>query len=107
MTTFDQRENAFESQFVQDETIRFKALARRNRQLGIWAAALLGKSGVDAEAYAADVVTAGVNDVADQRVFGKLRADFDAAGVVESDHQIHRTMNELLTQAIEQIKSEG
>lgn len=107
MTTFDQRKNAFESQFALDEAIRFKAVARRNRQLGIWAAALLGKSGVDAEAYASEVVAADFEEAGDEDVFRKLRADFDAAGVVESDHQIRRTMGELLTQAIEQIKSEG
>jgi len=107
MTTFDQRKNAFESQFALDEAIRFKAVARRNRQLGIWAAALLGKSGVDAEAYASDVVAADFEEAGDEDVFRKLRADFDAAGVAESDHQIRRTMNELLAQAVEQLKAEG
>ena len=107
MTTFDQRKNAFESQFALDEATRFKAVARRNRQLGIWAAALLGKSGVEAEAYASDVVAADFEEAGDEDVFRKLRADFDAAGVAESDHQIRRTMNELLAQAVEQLKAEG
>lgn len=107
MTTFDQRKDAFETRFALDEALRFKAVARRNRQLGIWAAALLGKSGVDAETYASDVIAADFEEAGDDDVFRKIRADFDAAGIVESDHQIRRTMDELLAQAIEQIKTEG
>ena len=57
-TTFDKREEGFERQFVHDEELRFKAVARRNRLLGLWAAGLLGKSGTDAEAYAKEVVLA-------------------------------------------------
>jgi hypothetical protein len=107
MTTFDQRKDAFENRFALDEALRFKAVARRNKQLGIWAAALLGKSGVDAETYASDVIAADFEEAGDDDVFRKIRADFDAAGIVESDHQIRRTMDELLAQAIEQIKTEG
>ncbi|WEK49732.1 MAG: DUF1476 domain-containing protein [Candidatus Kaistia colombiensis] len=107
MTTFDQRRDAFENRFALDEALRFKAVARRNRQLGIWAAALLGKSGVDAETYASEVVAADFEEAGDEDVFRKLRADFDAAGVAESDHQIRRTMSELLAQAVQQIKTEG
>ena len=107
MTTFDQRKDAFETRFALDEALRFKAVARRNRQLGIWAAALLGKSGVDAETYASDVIAADFEEAGDDDVFRKIRADFDAAGIVESDHQLRRTMDELLAQAIEQIKTEG
>src|SRR4051794_19365412 len=58
MTTFDKREEGFENQFVHDEELRFKAMARRNKMLGLWAAGLLGKSAADAEAYAKDVVLA-------------------------------------------------
>ena len=101
MTTFDQRKDAFETRFALDEALRFKAVARRNRQLGIWAAALLGKSGVDAETYASDVIAADFEEAGDDDVFRKIRADFDAAGIVESDHQLRRTMDELLAQAID------
>lgn len=107
MTTFDQRKDAFENRFALDEALRFKAVARRNKQLGIWAAALLGKSGVEAETYASDVIAADFEEAGDDDVFRKIRADFDAAGIAESDHQIRRTMDELLAKAIEQIKSEG
>jgi hypothetical protein len=107
MTTFDQRKDAFENRFALDEALRFKAVARRNKQLGLWAAALLGKSGTDAESYASDVVAADFEEAGDQDVFRKIRQDFDAAGVAQSDHEIRRTMDELLAVAVEQVKSEG
>jgi hypothetical protein len=107
MTTFDQRREAFENRFAHDEALRFKAFARRNRQLGIWAAGLLGKSGADAEAYASEVVASELQEAGDEDVFRKIRADFDAAHVAQSDHQIRRTMEELLARAVEQVKLEG
>jgi hypothetical protein len=107
MTTFDQRKDAFENRFALDEALRFKAVARRNRQLGLWAAGLLGKTGADADSYASDVVAADFEEAGDQDVFRKIRADFDAAGVTQSDHALRRTMDELLAAAVEQIKSEG
>ena len=58
MTTFDKREEGFEKQFVHDEELKFKAVARRNRMLGLWAAQKLGLSGAQAEAYAKEVVMA-------------------------------------------------
>ncbi|WP_018185114.1 DUF1476 domain-containing protein [Kaistia granuli] len=107
MTTFDQRKDAFENRFALDEALRFKAVARRNKQLGLWAAALLGKSGADAESYASEVVAADFEEAGDEDVFRKIRKDFDAAGVKQSDHEIRRTMDELLAVAVEQVKSEG
>lgn len=107
MTTFDQRKDAFENRFALDEALRFKAVARRNKQLGLWAAGLLGKTGADADSYASDVVAADFEEAGDQDVFRKIRGDFDAAGVAQSDHELRRTMDELLAAAVEQIKSEG
>ncbi|WP_029076076.1 DUF1476 domain-containing protein [Kaistia adipata] len=107
MTTFDQRKDAFESRFAMDEAIRFKAVARRNKQLGLWAAGLLGKAGADADSYASDVVAADFEEAGDEDVFRKIRRDFDAAGVKQSDHEIRRTMDELLVIAIEQIRAQG
>jgi len=104
MTTFDKREEAFEKKFAHDEELRFKATARRNKLLGLWAAQQLGKSGPDAEAYAKSVVLADFEEAGDDDVFRKVRADFDAAGVGQSDHQIRRTMTELMAQAIEEVK---
>lgn len=105
MTTFDKRQDGFEKKFAHDEELRFKATARRNKLLGMWAAEKLGKSGADAEAYAKSVVMADFEEVGDDDVFRKVRADFDAQGVDQSDHQIRRTMDELLHTAIEAIKA--
>ena len=85
MSTFDGREDAFEKQFAHDEELRFKAHARRNKLIGLWAAEKLGKSGPEADAYASGFAVA-----VDEDVFLKVRKDFDAAGVSQSDHQIRR-----------------
>ena len=107
MTTFDKREDAFEKKFAHDEELQFKASARRNKLLGLWAAEKLGLSGAEAEAYAKSVVMADLQHAGDEDVFGKIRADFDAKSVSQSDHQIRRTMDELMAQALEQIKAAG
>jgi hypothetical protein len=107
MTTFDKREEGFEKKFAHDEELRFKATARRNKMLGLWAAGKLGMAGADAEAYAKAVVMADLEEAGDNDVFRKLRKDFDAKGVAESDHQIRRTMDELLAKAIADIKASG
>ena len=103
MSDFDKREDAFEKQFAHDEELRFKAEARRNRKLGLWAAEKLGKSGAAAEDYARGVIAADIEEQGDEDVFRKLRRDFDAAGVAQSDHQIRRTMAELMAAAIAEI----
>ena len=105
MSTFDKCEEGFEKQFAHDEELKFKATARRNKLLGLWAAGKLGLSGADAEAYAKEVVMASFAEGDD--VFNKVRRDFDAKGVAQSDHQIRRTMDELMAQAIAQIKTTG
>lgn len=99
------REEGFERKFVFDEELKFKAMARRNRMLGMWAAEKLGKTGADAEAYAKEVVVADMHEAGDGDVFRKVRADFDTAGVDQSDHQIRRTMDEFLAIAAEEIKN--
>jgi hypothetical protein len=105
MSSFDKREDSFEKKFAHDEELQFKAGARRNKLLGLWAAEKLGKSGDDAEAYAKTVVIADFEEAGDDDVFRKIRKDFDAGGVDQSDHQIRRTMDELMAVAIEQIKA--
>ena len=107
MTTFDKREEGFEKKFAHDEELRFKVTARRNKLLGLWAAEKLGLAGAEADAYAKDVVMADFEEAGDNDVFRKVRKDFDAKGVVQSDHQIRRTMDDLMEQAIAQIKSAG
>jgi hypothetical protein len=105
MTTFDKREEGFEKQFAHDEELRFKANARRNKLLGLWAAGKLGIAGAEADAYAKEVVLADFEEAGDEDVFRKVRRDFDAKGVTESDHQIRRTMDELMAQAVASIKA--
>ena len=107
MTTFDSREQALEAMFVHDEELRFRAVARRNKLLGLWAAEKLGKSGDAAQAYAKTVVMADFEEEGDHDVFRKIRRDFDAAGVTQSDHQIRRTMDDLLQAAVHQLSTEG
>ncbi len=105
MTTFDKREEAFEQQFAHDEELKFKATARRNKMLGLWAAEKLGLTGAEADSYALSVVMVDFEDTGEHDVMRKLRKDFDAKGVVQSDHQIGRTMNELMARAIVDIKA--
>ena len=107
MNTMKDRENAFENKFAHDEQLKFRAMARRNKLLGLWAAEKLGKSGDDAEAYAKEVIVADFEEAGDDDVFRKVRGDFDAAGVDQSDHQIRRTMDELLDRAVGEIQNEG
>jgi hypothetical protein len=105
MTTFDKREDAFEKQFAHDEELRFKATARRNKLLGLWAAEKLGLSGAEAESYAKSIVMADFEEAGDHDVLRKIRKDFDAKGVAQSDHQIGRVMTELLEKAVADIKA--
>lgn len=104
MASMKDREDTFEKKFVHDEELKFKAMARRNKLLGLWAAEKLGKTGPDADVYAVEVVNSDFEEAGDDDVFRKVRKDFDAAGVGQSDHQIRRTMDELLAVAVEQIR---
>jgi hypothetical protein len=105
MTTFDKREEGFEKKFAHDEELRFKAMARRNKMLGRWAAEKLGLTGDAAEANAKEVVMSDFEEAGEHDVFHKIRKDFDDKGVAQSDHQIRRTMDELLAQAVAQVKA--
>jgi hypothetical protein len=105
MGTFDQRKEGFEKQFAHDEELRFKATARRNRLLGQWAAEKLGLAGEAAAAYAKEVVIADFEEAGDEDVFRKIRTDFDAKNVQQSDHQIRRAMDELMATAVTEIKA--
>ncbi len=107
MTTFDKRKDAYESKFAHDEALKFRSEARRNKLLGLWAAELLGKSGDEADAYAREVVRADFEEPGDEDVFRKVRADFDAAGVDQSDHQLRRNMDELMEEAIRQVRDDS
>ena len=104
-TTFDKREQGFEKQFAHDEELKFKAMARRNKMLGLWAAGILGKSGADAEAYAKEVVLTDFEEAGDNDVLRKVTKDLEPKGVTEQ--QIRTRMTELLTEAVAQIKKSG
>ncbi|HEX2509682.1 MAG TPA: DUF1476 domain-containing protein [Microvirga sp.] len=104
MTTFDDRKNAFEKKFAHDEELRFKATARRNKLFGLWAAAQLGKSGADAEAYAKSVVLADFEEAGDADVLRKVRADLEAGGKPMSDTELRSRMSEFLDRAVDEVK---
>ncbi|WIY24168.1 DUF1476 domain-containing protein [Parasedimentitalea psychrophila] len=104
MTTFDEREQAFEAKFARDEEMQFKAQARCNKMLGLWAAEKMGKSGVAAETYANALVTASVEDADHEDVVRKVTADLQ--GHVTSD-EIRQKRAALLPAAQQQILSEA
>lgn len=106
MTTFKDRENAFEKQFEHDQEIQFKVNARKNKLLGLWAAGQLGKSGADAEAYAKDVVMADFEKPGDSDVIHKLMHDLAAAGKPAEEHTIRKHSERLLIDAKQQIMTE-
>jgi hypothetical protein len=108
MTTFDKREDGFEKKFAHDEELQFKATARRNKLIGLWAAAKLGLSGPEADAYAKDVVVSEFEEAGDEHIFRKIRKDFDAKKVAAADDtEIRSAMTELMAQAVAQIKASG
>lgn len=103
MTTFDKREEGFEKKFAHDEELKFKAYARRNKLLGLWAAAELGKTGADAEAYAKEVVLADFEEAGDGDVIRKVVGDLKSKGVTEQD--VAQKLNEFLALAVAQIQA--
>jgi hypothetical protein len=105
MSGFDKRREGYESKFAHDQDLKFKATARRNKLLGLWAAEKLGISGEAADAYAKEVVKADFEEAGDDDVFRKVRKDLDAKKVDVSDHQIRREMEDLMAKAVEQIQS--
>ena len=107
MTTFDKREEGFEKKFAHDEELRFKANARRNKLLGLWAAEKLGITGDAANVYAKDVVMADFEESGDDDVFKKVLKDLEAKGVALAEHELRRTMDQLMEKAIAEIKSSG
>jgi hypothetical protein len=107
MSTFDKRQEGFENKFAHDEELRFKAEARRNKMLGAWAAEKLGKTGEEAAEYAKSVVLADFEEPGDEDVYRKVKADFDAANVDVSEHQLRREMADMMDTVIEEIRSKG
>jgi hypothetical protein len=106
MTTFNEREKAFEKKFEHDQDLQFKTTARKNKLLGLWAAGLMGKSGADAEAYAKEVVVADFDRPGDSDVIEKLAKDLAAAGKPTDDHTIRRQAERMMVEAKEQMMKE-
>lgn len=107
MSGLDDRENAFENKYAHDQEMEFKANARRNKLLGLWAAGELGLDGEAADEYAKTVVVADFEEAGDDDVFRKVRADLDEKGVELSDHLLRKQMDDLLLEARNQIATEG
>jgi hypothetical protein len=105
MSTFDKREEGFERKFALDEEQKFKAEARRNKLLGLWAAEKLGISGDAANAYAKEVVAADFEEAGDQDVANKVMKDLGAKGVAVTAQELRAKMDELMAQAAAQIKA--
>ena len=106
MTSFDDREKAFEKKFEHDQGMEFKVHARRNKLLGLWAAGLMGKTGEAAEAYAKEVVVADLDKPGDSDVMEKLIKDLAAAGKPTEEHTIRRQAERLLADAKNQVMAE-
>ena len=105
MSTFDKREETFEKTFVHEEELQFRAEARRNKLLGLWAAEKLGKTPEQARVYANELVAAETAANASQIVIERVLKDFQGAGVDQSEHQVRRVMDELLATATAEIKA--
>ncbi len=106
MSQFDDREKAAENQFSHNKESEFKASARRNKLLGIWAAEQMGITGEAVDAYARQVIDSDFEEVGNDDVYRKVKRDFDEKNVDKSERQIRRQMDELMAIAREQIKSE-
>jgi hypothetical protein len=105
MSSFDKREEGFEKKFAMDEEQKFKAMARRNRLLGLWAAEKLGITGDAATAYAKEVVAADFEQPGENDVVHKVMRDLAAKGIAVTEPQLRAKMDELLAQAIQQVKA--
>ncbi len=103
MSTFDERENAFESKFAHDAEMQFKAEARRNKLLGLWAADLLGKTGEEADAYAKEVIKADFEEPGDEDVYRKVAGDLEGK---TDEATIRAKMAETLALAKAQLMDE-
>ena len=106
MTTFDDRERGQEAKYQLDQQALFKATMRRNKLLGLWAADLLGLTGVDAEEYAKTVVMSDLEEPGDEDVLRKVLADFDSKGVAKTRTDIISQLEALMPVAVEQIKAQ-
>ncbi len=103
MASFDDRENAFENKFAHDAEMQFKAEARRNKLLGLWAADLLGKTGDEADAYAKEVIKSDFEEAGDEDVYRKVSGDL---GAKADEATLRAKMAELMVEAKAQLMTE-
>ena len=107
MTTFQDREKAFEDKFKHDQDLQFKVEVRRNKLLGLWIAEeFLGRSAAEADAYAKEVVSADFEEPGVEDVVRKINADLEKQGVELSDHRLRKKLDELLEVAKQQVMTE-
>ena len=107
MTTFDKREKGFEKKFQRDKDLEFRAMARRNKLLGLWAAEFLGLEGDAADAYAREVVQSDFDEPGDEDVFRKVFGDLQDKGADVADHRLRKQMEILFEEALEQVRGES
>jgi hypothetical protein len=105
MTTFDDRERGFEQMFAHEEETRFKAIAKRNKLIGLWAADELSLTGEAASRYAEGLRQSVVASHTDEAIVRRIRADFETGGIAVADDQIREKMNELLGVALVQVRA--
>ena len=103
MTTFDERERAFEAKFARDQEMQFRIHARRNRLLGLWAAERMGLTDVEADTYARDLIRADFETIGDDDVVRRLLGDFTAAGIDIDDDEIRARIEEKTIAARRQL----
>ena len=107
MTTFQDREKAFEDKYKHDQDLQFKVEVRRNKLLGLWIAEeFLGRSGAEADSYAKEVVTADFEEPGDADLLRKIFGDLEKQGVELSEHRLRKKMDELTVEAKQQIMTE-
>ncbi len=106
MTTFDEREKAFEEKYKHDQELQFKVEVRRNKLLGLWVAEMLDLTGADAEAYAKEVVAADFEEPGDADLVRKIQGDLQTKNVDLSEHRLRKKMDELTAVAKQQIMTE-
>ena len=107
MSQFKDREKAFENKFAHDEALQFKANARRNKLLGLWAAELMGIEGEAAAEYAKEVVKADFEEAGDEDVYRKVKGDLDAKHLDISEHRVRKAMEDTMVEARRQVMEEG
>ncbi len=107
MTTFDEREQAFEKKFAHDAELQFRATARRNKLLGLWAAEKMKLSAAEADAYGKSVVQADFEEAGDEDVIRKVFSDLSAAGLDVSEHEVRKVMDDMTQEARRQLAAEA